>query len=67
MGLEKRIRSSIVVLVFLLHGFFLISCKQSKKYHDTEVQTENIVGEGVFKTQGERDSILKSVLDFQKE
>jgi len=67
MGLEKRIRSSIVVLVFLLHGFFLISCKQSKKYHDTEVQTENIVGEGVFNTQAERDSILKSVLDFQEE
>ncbi|MDB4768326.1 DUF1684 domain-containing protein [Flavobacteriaceae bacterium] len=66
MGLEKRIRS-IIGLFFLLHSFLMISCKQSKKYHDTEVQSINIVGEGVFNTQAERDSILKSVLDFQEE
>jgi uncharacterized protein (DUF1684 family) len=66
MVLGKRTHS-VIILGILLHVFFLISCKQPKKYHDTEVQNTNIVGEGVFNTVGERDSILQSVLDFQKE
>lgn len=44
-----------------------MSCKQSKKYHDTEVQNTRILGEGTFVNTGVRDSILQSVLDFQNE
>ena len=66
MVLEKRIHSG-VLFVIMGHFFLMTSCKQPKKYHDTEDQRASIVGEGVLNTLGERDSILQSVLDFQKE
>ena len=66
MVLEKRIHSG-VLFVIMGHFFLMTSCKQPKKYHDAEDQRASIVGEGVLNTLGERDSILQSVLDFQKE
>ncbi len=66
MVLEKRIHSG-VLFVIMGHFFLMTSCKQPKKYHDAEDQSASIVGKGVFNTLGERDSILQSVLDFQKE
>lgn len=66
MVLEKRIHSG-VLFVIMSHFFLMTSCKQPKKYHDDEDQRASIVGEGVLNNLGERDSILQSVLDFQKE